>query len=845
MDTISKGPQRRATIELWRIAVLVVGALCFALLAVGRTPSRDTHETILTSLRAIDVNHASLQRDILRARAGLLKEYDPIETSIANLHAAVKRLRAAFPESGVENAAALNTELDVLSASIDRDDQLVERFKAGNLLLQNAMAIATQTLSDLHASDDPSIKNALSKSADLGNLMMRFAAEPTEGFARAIEDNLNSVLRSPAVSSPDIQTYATNARTILQTLPTVDDTIEAIQASRTSDEAQILQIRYLDAFGVISIRSAWTRILLGSISVLLCVYVAILVYRLRGQTHRLTQQLDLENLTADIKRRFSEEHEAVVDAVSSSLNIVSEFFDAGEYAFYVVDGKSNTVRQRLGNASFGGRDSFRDKLPEQITATAMKETLHWDRFYYNNLLQSEMQSFPEGAMSAGSVVAASIDTDQIAILFLEHREVRRKPSGDEIRLLGHAVITLAQCIRARTERKERQQLEARLEHAQRLEAVGTLAGGIAHEFNNTLGAIMGYGEMALQINRGSTRTRQYLKEIVSSGHRAKHIIDQILTFSRKRDRVNRPFDVGEAVEDIVPLIRLSMPGNVTLTTSIERSMQAILGNPIDLQQALMNLCTNAVQAAVGRCDVSVKASQVEIGTSLSLSHGELAVGRYVCLSVIDSAGGIAPSILPHIFEPFFTTRSKSGGTGLGLAAVHGHVTGMGGAIHVESEVGSGSTFRIYLPCSSQAPVPLASFFDEKTVPLGDGELVILGQRDNNVRLMYEEKIAALGYEPLGLPSLAGIKQWLESHDRLPDVILLDLDLWQSVPDIRGVIASFAPIPVLFLTDPERDSLDQRAFAEIRILRKPLSSNSLANGLFQSISNRSKQDLSAE
>ena len=142
MDTSSSRPQRRATIELWRIAVLVIGAFCFALLAIGRVPSRDTHEAILTALRAIDVNHASLQRDVLRARAGLLRNYDPLVESIVNLHAALSRLRTTFPESGVENVSDLDRELTALAQSIDRDEALVERFKTDNAILQNSLTIA-------------------------------------------------------------------------------------------------------------------------------------------------------------------------------------------------------------------------------------------------------------------------------------------------------------------------------------------------------------------------------------------------------------------------------------------------------------------------------------------------------------------------------------------------------------------------------------------------------------------------------------------------------------------------------------------------------------------------------
>jgi len=837
MDTSSSRPQRRATIELWRIAVLVIGAFCFALLAIGRVPSRDTHEAILTALRAIDVNHASLQRDVLRARAGLLRNYDPLVESIVNLHAALSRLRATFPESGVENVSDLDRELTALAQSIDRDEALVERFKTDNAILQNSLTIANQLLSELHASTDPAIQQALGRSNDLGNMMMRFEADPGERLARSIQDQLGAILRSDAANVAEVRTYVAHARMILATLPAVDGTIASIQASQTPVEAQLLQKHYLDAFGVISVRSAWSRILLGSISVLLCIYVAILVYRLRSQTNRLTQQLDLENLIADIKQRFSDDFDSVANAVMDSLVIVAEFFDASRYAFVVVDTSSRSVVESFGNVEAPTLAGLTARFSDQISASTMAEKLHWDRFFYQNLQRSEMQALPEGSLSAGSVVATSIDAGKVGLLFLEHAEIRKKPGSDEIRLLGQAIVALSHSLRGKRERKERQELEGRLEHAQRLEAVGTLAGGIAHEFNNALSAIMGYGEMALELNQAPSRTRQYIQEIVSSGLRAKHVVDQILTFSRKRERVSRPFDVKEAIDDIVPLVKMSIPDTIQLSSTIAPNMPAVAGNPIELQQVIMNLCTNAAQAAGENGRIQISAQMAEFSTDIALSHGNITAGRYVLVGLTDNGTGIAPGLFPYIFEPFFTTRVNRGGTGLGLAAVHGLVTAMDGRIDVESRQGEGTTFNLYFPVSAEAPVPLEQFFNERTVPLGNGEMVLLGQRDHNLRLMYEEKIAALGYEPVGFESLSALKDWVSESARAPDLILLDLDLWQVMPDLRHIAGEFGQTTTVFIVEPEHAGADHRVFADISMLRKPISSNRLAATLFELIGNK--------
>ncbi|WP_064696947.1 two-component system VirA-like sensor kinase [Rhizobium aegyptiacum] len=843
MDISSKRRPRRATIELWRIVLLVSGAFCFALLAIGRVPSRETHEAILTSLRAIDINHASLQRDVLQARAGLLTNYDPLVDSIINLHVAVTRLRGLFDESGIETTAELDTELSKIAASIDSDEALVERFKTDNALLQNSLSIANQMLSELHASSDPVVTSALAMANDLGNLMMRFTAQPDASISTAIRSQLTMLSQSDAAGVADVRSYVAHANMVLDTLPSVDNTIEAIQASRTSEAAQVLQEKYLSAYGMASVRSAWTRLLLGSVSVLLCVYIAILVYRLRAQTHRLTQQLDLENLVADIRKRFNEDFDDVRAAVQDSLMMLAHFFDASKYAFAVVNNVTREADESFGNADESAFRALIQRLSAQMTASMKDEQLHWDRFYYHNLQQSDIQSFPEGVLSAGSVAATSIDHHSFGFLFLEHREVRKKPDADELRLLGHAVVVLAQCIKSQKDKEEKLALEARLEHSQRLEAVGTLAGGIAHEFNNTLGAILGYGEMALQLDRNPARTRQYIREIVASGQRAKHIIDQILTFSRKRARISRPFSLTEAIDDIIPLVRLSIPDKVKLSTNVAEALPAIFGNPIEIQQVIMNLCTNAAQAAGDEGQISISAEQINVESKLALSHGELPAGSYVVVSVEDNGKGIAPSVLPHIFEPFFTTKSNTGGTGLGLAAVHGHVTGMNGRIDVASRQGQGTCFGLYFPFVSDEPIPLAQFFNERTVPLGSGQTVLLAQRDTNLRLMYEEKIAALGYEPIGFSSLPSLKRWLSAGDRHCDLIVLDADLWSFSPDFRQVVSEFAPLATLFLADPERDSLDPRASPDISVLRKPVSSMNLASALFNLIGGRSQNGYS--
>jgi signal transduction histidine kinase len=826
---------RRKTIELWRIMILVAGAFTFTLFAFGRVPSRETHENILTSLRAVDVNHASLQRDVLQARAGLLRDYDPLVEPVRTLHSTVARLSYLFRESGVEAPAALADELAKLSSSIDEDEKLVEKFKTDNALLQNSLSIATQMLSKLHNQSSLGLSTSLNVPDDLGNLMMRFTTQPSRGLDETIRANLTEMQKSSFGSLPEIQAYVAHARMILDTLPEVDNILQAIQASQTSEDARKLQIVYLDAYGELSARSSWSRVLLGSIAVLLCVYVAWLIYRLRRQTQKLAQQLELETLIGDMKNRFSEGLDDGQASLSDALRMIAGFFDAGRHAFAVLDVETGNIKSAHGEGDMAGFDGLLDSFRADIKSNRKTRGRIGHPFLYENLQQRDFAHFPEGSLSAGSVVATEIDSTSIGLLFLEHNEIRQKPDRDEVRLLGQALMSLTQCLKAQRDQTELQTLEARLEHAQRLEALGTLAGGIAHEFNNALGAILGYGEMALQLGRSSPKTRNYVQEMVSSGQRAKFIIDQILTFSRKRDRVSNPFDATAAIRDILPMMRMAISDTFSLKLELADNVPAILGNPIELQQVVMNLCTNAFQASSKEGEIRITVTQREEELRVPLSHGELTPGSYVIVTIEDNGSGIADSVLPHIFEPFFTTKSKRGGTGLGLAAVHGHVVGMNGRINVHSEINVGTRFDLYFPASFRKPIPLADFFNEQSVPLGSGQTVLLAQSDVSLRLLFEEKIAALGYEPVGFSSISALSSWISKRSTPPDLVVLDTDLWDELPDFRAIVAQFAPIPTVFVTDHATGLADLRSLKDVATLRKPVSSNNLATTLYNQLS----------
>ncbi|MBF0477158.1 MAG: hypothetical protein HQK59_15315 [Deltaproteobacteria bacterium] len=231
-----------------------------------------------------------------------------------------------------------------------------------------------------------------------------------------------------------------------------------------------------------------------------------------------------------------------------------------------------------------------------------------------------------------------------------------------------------------------------------MEAIGTLAGGIAHDFNNILGAMLGYTQLAALDAPPGSQLSGFLGEVMKSGHRAKELVKQILTFSRQSEQVIQPILIGPVIKEAAKLIRASLPATIEIRQNIAHQVGPILGDPTQIHQVLMNLCTNAAQAMGDKGGVlSISLEELMVPLEQSSAAFGLDAGRYVCLRINDTGPGIDPKIQDRIFEPYFTTKGIGEGTGLGLATVHGIAESHRGVIELYSEPGHGTTFSIYLP----------------------------------------------------------------------------------------------------------------------------------------------------
>jgi PAS domain S-box-containing protein len=385
-----------------------------------------------------------------------------------------------------------------------------------------------------------------------------------------------------------------------------------------------------------------------------------------------------------------------------------------------------------------------------------------------------------------------------------------------------------------TERKhteaERERLEAQLRQAQKLEAIGTLAGGIAHDFNNILAAILGYGEMAQKDAPEGTALRRNIDAAMSAGMRAKSLVERILAFSRSGMGERLPVHVESVVTEALDAVAASLPPGIRLERELACGNAAVLGDPTQVHQVVLNLCANAVQAMKSSGTLSVTLDQLELQAP-RCATSVLADGNYVRLRVRDTGSGIAPELVDRIFDPFFTTKEVGVGTGLGLSLVHGIVTDLGGGIDVQSSIGEGTLFTVYLPWQSCTQPPQAV---EESVPAGNGETVLLVDDEESLVRLGEEMIAGLGYEPVGFTSSRAALETFRASPGRFDMILSD----EAMPEMTGSELALAirairgDIPIVLMSGYVTPAMTLRArdAGVLEMLAKPLVARDIARSL---------------
>jgi signal transduction histidine kinase/CheY-like chemotaxis protein len=367
--------------------------------------------------------------------------------------------------------------------------------------------------------------------------------------------------------------------------------------------------------------------------------------------------------------------------------------------------------------------------------------------------------------------------------------------------------------------EDRQRLEAQLKQAEKMEAVGHLAGGIAHDFNNILGAILGYGELAQKRAEGDLR--RYLDTIMNAGNRAKSLVTQILSYSRAEGSAKIPVIVGPVAQEACDLVRGSSPTMIEVVFNAPEQDIAVLGDPTRLHQLFMNLFTNAIQAMGGGGRLDVEIAVEDIRETRKVRTGEIAPGDYVKIVVKDTGHGIAPEVIDRIFEPFFTTKPAGQGTGLGLALVHAVVKEHAGFIDVESELGRGTTFCIWIPRTAAEEGVTAPAEPE---PQGRGQVILAVDDEPEVLAALEEMLATLGYEPAGFNnSHAALEAMREDPRRFEALITDEVMPWLTGTQLALEMRKVNPLlPIVIASGYGGAGFETRALSAgvNRVLRKP-------------------------
>lgn len=405
------------------------------------------------------------------------------------------------------------------------------------------------------------------------------------------------------------------------------------------------------------------------------------------------------------------------------------------------------------------RENIIGKKLTEVLPDIENDTVDWISTYGQVVLTGNsinFENYSETLKKWYSILAYKMDEEQFAVLI--HDVTKRK----QIEL---------------TLKKSKEQLV----QAQKMEAIGILAGGIAHDFNNILGVIMGYTELTLDSPEVTKVTIKNMKRIMSASERAKDMVKQILAFSRKDDQTMMSVNIGKIIKEVIVFLRSSIPTTIEIEVDIEKDLGLVFGNATQINQVLMNLCTNASYAmkddgGVLKIDLKEVVLDKESAAFLSLEPG-----IYQQLIVSDNGIGISKEIIDRIFEPYFTTKGINEGTGMGLAVIYGIMKSHKGSINVYSEQGKGTVFNVYFPLMDiDKPEKKTDVIHETFI--GNNESILFVDDEIALVELGEQMLKNLGYRvDKRTSSIEALEAFKFNSDKY-DLIITDM----TMPNMTGV-----------------------------------------------------------
>lgn len=711
------------------------------LLARGIDVDARPFDRALAALADIELAESAMNRDVLSVRAGLLRDYDALVREARLLEDAIGRLRGPVTD---------DAPVDRLAAWLARREPLLEEFKSANAVLQNSLVQFGRISGRLAAPDGagPAVPGAGALAAAVLHLALDTSPEAAHEVARELDRLAPQVLMADATEpGPALLAHGS---LLHELLPTADRALRALLAAPSGPEREAVRTAVLARRDEAERSARRYRVLLYAASVLLLGLLVHLGLRLRARALALRRRAAFDRTLADVSTGLIGTAAAEAGAQAErALARVAE--RVGADRAYLV--RAGPPRQEYAWSAPG--TAFPPEWP--AGALALAGRLPPARDGVIRVVRGGGEPFDvtrDALATAGArgwIAATRTDAGGNVTALLGCDIVRpgtTVPAAAELGPLRLALDAVANVVERADLERERARLEARLERSRRMEALGSFASGIAHNFNNILGAVLGYAEVAeADLASGGGRApaagslAASLDEIRRAGERARDLVEQILAFGRGRAAARRPVGARALVAGAEALLRATLPAGVRLAVDDVPESVVVLADAAQLQQVVVNLCANAAQAMDGGGTVSVGAEERDLDRARGFAQGELGPGRYAVLSVCDTGRGMDGATLGRIFEPFFTTREA--GHGLGLATVREVVLAHGGAIEVRSAPGAGSRFEVWLPRAGAA---------ETTAPstdLGRGETLLLVGSAADRLAGDEELLAALGYEPVG------------------------------------------------------------------------------------------------
>ena len=825
-------------------AMVLIASLAWVWLSGVSTMSDETH-SLEEEMRALDaavIAESELHRDVLSARAGMLRNYDPLVREERDLRAAVDRLRKTTLDPEI---AAAGARLDDLVA---REEQWMERFKSDNALLQNSLAYF-ELFSTILTQHQGAL---LPKVSALDSAMLHLTLDTSPAVTADVEGRLAGISSAdiPATDADLARGLVTHGHMLVRVLPATDNALKALFAVPSDAELRRIRETILRRQGAAETHARHSRYVLLGISLVLVVLLVNVGMRLRSRARALRQRAAVEHLIAGISTRFISARPHEIGTVAEhALRELAQYVQADRAYFH-------------GSPRIAGRPAYTycwcregvelpPQWPEQAMALALSAQASASGTIEIRAVDQHEAAEAKHILQAAGVeswlcVPVSGGNYSTAIIGFDAVRDRAMLSGSELGLLRMVVDAFTSATQGACLEQDRERLEGKLQQARRMEIVGALTSGIAHNFNNIIGAILGYAETAQAYLPPRARATDNLNEIRRAGDRARDLVHQILTFGRRRAARRAQLSVHALLAEAKSLLDATLPKHTHIVIRETAPQVQVCGEASQLQQVILNLCNNAAQAMSAPGAIEIEVSVRDVARSARVEPGDLPPGSYAVISVTDPGRGMDETTLERIFEPFFTTRLE--GNGLGLATVREIVLEHGGTVHVRSVPHEGTRFDVWLPVSTSRPEALRLEATDAAVR-GNGEIVLVLEADRTRLLRHEEILAALGYEPAGFTHPDEAQTACLSDPTRFDVAVLcahQQNMAASLEQAAMLQTCVPGLPVILATrfagEWSAPALAEAGIAEI--VHQPLSSVELAGALARCVSAGANETRSA-